>query len=146
MMYMPLTRRDFRRAAPDGITMMVRANAGSATGSGVDALAAVRREIAGIDPNLVIFNVRTLDEYLGTTESFMRMASEVYGSVGVFGLILAAIGLAGVTGYAVARRRKEIGIRMALGARKSQVLRLVLREGITTGDRRNRSWECWAPP
>jgi ABC-type antimicrobial peptide transport system permease subunit len=47
----------------------------------------------------------------------------------VFGLILAAIGLAGVTAYSVVRRRKEIGIRMALGSSKGQVLRLVLREG-----------------
>ena len=47
----------------------------------------------------------------------------------MFGLILASIGLAGITAYAVARRKKEIGIRMALGARKAQVLRLVMNEG-----------------
>src|SRR5260221_13528866 len=58
-------------------------------------------------------------------------ASVKDGGIGVFGLVLAAIGLAGVTAYAVARRRKEIGIRMALGARQSQMLRLALREGAT---------------
>jgi putative ABC transport system permease protein len=54
-----------------------------------------------------------------------------YGAIGSFGLILAAIGLAGVTAYSVARRRKEVGIRMALGARQGQVLRLIMREGGT---------------
>ena len=55
----------------------------------------------------------------------------VYGGFGIFGLILASVGLAGVTAYAVAQRRKEIGIRMALGARPGQVLRLVMKEGAT---------------
>ena len=75
------------------------------------------------------FNVRTLAEQIDQATSFLRTSSIIYGGIGVFGLVLAAIGLAGVTAYSVARRRKEIGIRMALGARKGQVLRLVLREG-----------------
>jgi ABC-type antimicrobial peptide transport system permease subunit len=61
----------------------------------------------------------------------MRSALRTYGGIGLFGLILSAVGLAGVTAYAVAQRRKEIGIRMALGARKAQVLQLVLREGMS---------------
>jgi ABC-type antimicrobial peptide transport system permease subunit len=124
VMYLPLTRHDFASPPPNGMTVMVRSDAGT------DALAGIRHEIADVDPNLAVFDVKTLEDYLDISKSYMRIASTVYGSIGVFGLILAAIGLAGVTAYAVARRRKEIGIRMALGAKKSQVLRLVLSEGI----------------
>jgi putative ABC transport system permease protein len=73
--------------------------------------------------------VQTLDEFFDISRSYTRIALNIYGGIGVFGLILAAIGLAGVTAYSVVRRRKEIGIRMALGSSKGQVLRLVLREG-----------------
>ena len=123
MMYLPLTRRDFAHPPAGGMTIMVRSDAGA------DALEAIRRQIASMDPNLAVFNVRTLGDYLDISKSYMRIAIDMYGAIGAFGLILAAIGLAGVTAYAVARRRKEIEIRMALGARKGQVLRLVLREG-----------------
>jgi ABC-type antimicrobial peptide transport system permease subunit len=97
--------------------------------AGTDVIGGVRRMIASVDPNLAVYNVRTLAEYLEISRAAMHLAVDVYGAIGVFGLVLAAIGLAGVTAYSVARRRREIGIRMALGARKGQVLRLVLREG-----------------
>ncbi|MGD0438697.1 MAG: ABC transporter permease, partial [Bryobacteraceae bacterium] len=108
-LYVPLTRRDFASPPAGGITIMVRSDAGT------DALGGIRREIASMDPNLAVFDVRTLGEYLEFSRSFMRIAVDMYGGIGVFGLVLAAIGLAGVTAHAVARRRKEIGIRMALG-------------------------------
>jgi macrolide transport system ATP-binding/permease protein len=127
IVYLPLTKSDFSHPPPGGMIVMVRANSGGATGAG--AMDGVRREMAGIDPNLVAFNVRTLAEQIDQATSFLRTSSIIYGGIGVFGLVLASIGLAGVTAYSVARRRKEIGIRMALGARKGQVLRLVLREG-----------------
>jgi ABC-type antimicrobial peptide transport system permease subunit len=125
VMYLPLTRRDFASPPAGGMTIMVRTN----PGMGADAMSGVRHEIASIDPNLAVFNVQTLDEFFDISKSYIRIAVETYGGIGVFGLILAAIGLAGITAYSVVRRRKEIGIRMALGSSKGQVLRLVLREG-----------------
>lgn len=123
MMYLPLTPRDFTSPPPGGITVMVRSESASDTPS------AIEREIASMDPKLAVFHVQTLADQLERSRASMRASLDLYMTIGVFGMILAAIGLAGVTAHAVARRRKEIGIRMALGARKSQVLRLVLREG-----------------
>ena len=123
IMYLPLTPRDFTRPPAGGITIMVRSDAGH------DALSGIRNEIALIDPNLNIFNVQTFSAYLDRSRSALRFSIQTYGGIGVFGLLLAAIGLAGVTAYSVAQRRKEIAIRMALGSSRSRVLRLVLREG-----------------
>jgi predicted permease len=130
IIYLPLTARDFARPAVGGITIIIRSDTGSA------ALSSIRGVIASIDPNLSLFDVQTLNQYFQFSRYVMWSALRTYGGIGIFGLILSAIGLAGVTAYAVARRRKEIGIRMALGAGKGQVLRLVLREGtalITVG-------------
>jgi ABC-type antimicrobial peptide transport system permease subunit len=73
-------------------------------------------------------NVQTMDEYLAQFSQALEYVTAIYGTVGMFALILACVGLAGVTAQAVVRRRKEIGIRMALGARRPQVLRLVMKE------------------
>ena len=123
IIYLPLTLRDFARPPAGGITVMLRSDARA------DALNAIQNEIAFIDPNLNIFHLQTLSTYLDRSRSALRFSVRTYGGIGVFGLVLAAIGLAGVTAYAVAQRRKEIAIRTALGASRAQVLRLVLREG-----------------
>jgi len=123
VIYLPLTERDFARPPAGGMTILVR------SGAGGDALNGIRSEIAFVDPKLNIFHVQTLSEYLDRSRSSTRFSIQTYGGIGVFGLVLAAIGLAGITAYSVAQRRKEIAIRTALGASRAQVLRLVLREG-----------------
>ena len=123
IMYLPVTQRDFSRPPAGGITILVRSDGGT------DVLTAIREKIALLDPKLNLFYAQALSDYLDRSRSAIRFSVQTYGAIGVFGLVLAAIGLAGVTAYAVAQRRKEIAIRTALGATKLQVLRLVLREG-----------------
>lgn len=123
VIYLLLTPRAFARPPAGGITILVRSDAGT------DALSAIQNEIALIDPNLNVFHTQTMAAYLDRSRAALRFSMQTYGAMGVFGLMLAAIGLAGVTAYAVAQRRKEIAIRTALGASRGQVLRLVLREG-----------------
>jgi ABC-type antimicrobial peptide transport system permease subunit len=109
--------------SPTGASVIVRGAPGPQT------LAAIREDLARLDPNLVLLNPRTMDKQLAQMKTLLSGASAFYGGLGIFGLILASVGLAGVSACAVVRRRKELGIRMALGARRSQVVRLVMREG-----------------
>ena len=108
---------------PRAATVLVRGVAGP------DSIAAARRELARFHSELTLFNVRTVNEHLERFDRMIWFNSGQFGGLGLFGLALASLGLASVTAHAVARRRKEIGIRRALGAGRSDVLRLVLREG-----------------
>ncbi|MGH9934684.1 MAG: ABC transporter permease, partial [Blastocatellia bacterium] len=94
-------------------------------------LAAVRREAQALDSSLPLYNARTLEEQKSSSLYTSRMAATLLTVFGLLALLLAAVGLYGVMAYAVNRRKREIGIRLALGARRKDVLRQVLLEGMS---------------
>ncbi len=93
-------------------------------------LAAVRKEVQALDPNLPLFDVKTLSEHMRFALFPARVAATVLGVFGIVALLLSAIGIYGITSYTVAQRTHEIGIRLALGAQLSDVLSLVLSHGL----------------
>ncbi|MGB7355420.1 MAG: ABC transporter permease [Acidobacteriaceae bacterium] len=91
---------------------------------------AVREQIAALDPNMAVFNTQTMQEHVDESLLLPRISALLLGVFGAIGLTLASIGLYGVMSYSVRRRTREIGIRMALGAKRPAVLGMVLRQGM----------------
>jgi putative ABC transport system permease protein len=93
-------------------------------------LAAIRREMLALEPNVVFLDNQTMQAQVDATLMPARLAALAVGVVGGVAMLLAAIGLYGVIAYSVARRSREIGVRMALGAGPGSVVGLVMRRGL----------------
>ena len=120
MMYVPLRQRYTPR-----FTILARSTGGERIASGIRDL------VKSMDPQLPMLMPQPLEAQTGPVYLQLRIAASVAGSLGLIGLLLAAIGIYGVTAYTTARRTREIGIRLAMGAQRLNIVGMVLRQGIS---------------
>jgi ABC-type antimicrobial peptide transport system permease subunit len=97
------------------------------TANTAQATESLREAMRLIDPDLALYNPRTMDEILAQSRFFLRLSSVMFGTFAVIALVLAAVGLYAVTAYSVTQYTRDIGVRMVLGAQSGQVIWLFLR-------------------
>jgi predicted permease len=120
-LYLPLAQNIHSR-----MTLVVQS-----FGDAASLVPELRETVRKLDANLPVYDVRTMsDFYREAAVSLPKMINEVVGAMGLIGLLLALLGLYGLMSYSVARRTREIGIRMAIGANRASVVRMVLRQGL----------------
>lgn len=101
------------------------------TGDAIDFAPTLEKTIHELNADLPVFDVNTLESRVQVASSLERIAGTFVGTFGLLALVLAAIGIYGVVSYTAHQRTREIGIRMALGAQRFAILRLVLKHGVT---------------
>jgi predicted permease len=122
----PSFRQEYRKLVhPYGMAVLMRAK-----GDARSLAEPVRREVAALDPSLALSGVRPLGEEVEKALWPLRTACSLFGAFGVLALVLAVAGVYGVVSYSVQLRRREIGIRMALGGSPGDLVRLFVRQGL----------------
>jgi putative ABC transport system permease protein len=121
----PTIYRPFAQSYSAAASVVVRA-----VGDPGDLIPAVRREVAALDENLPAQDLQPLTETTGLATWSVRTGAAALSFFGVLGLLIASVGIYGVMSYSVARRTREIGLRMALGAEARDVVKLVVKQGM----------------
>ena len=116
----------FRQEPPVGFTVLART-----PGAGDTVVAAIRNELRQLDSDLPLYNIRTMDDILAQRNWPYRIFGTLFGTFAVVALLISSVGIYAVTAHGIGQRTQEIGVRMALGAGRRDILWLVLRHGIT---------------
>jgi putative ABC transport system permease protein len=115
----------YRQDPPSGLVLLVRSRLDPGS-----VMNAVRREVQAVDQDQPVFTVRTLDELLSQSMWPYRVFGSLFAIFAFIALVMSAVGLYAVMAYSVTQRTTEIGVRMALGAKGSQVSWLILKRGL----------------